>query len=262
MDNSEFVSKIIDLVESYNNIFTKKSDVLKIAQKASDMLNDVRFMHGKIINKMMKSNDLNMTSVYYSMASLINDNIFSMQKKLTDFIAENKIDTTKINVKKTNDITSANDIVENNDDSGDELPLFEGEKSPEQRHKDSIHIELKKTDSGLNNYDKSLPSLILFYRPGCPACDKTKPEWNQFVGEINKSVKKDGKIFNIMEYNLLDRSNETLATLFNVEYIPTIVMMESVKMKNAKSKIEKIEGAADIARISEFVTNSYEKFME
>ena len=61
-----------------------------------------------------------------------------------------------------------------------------------------------------------------------------------------------------MEVDLGDSSNENLATLFNIEYIPTIVMMESSKKPMAK--IDKLEGASNKEKINEFIKSAYAKF--
>ena len=61
-----------------------------------------------------------------------------------------------------------------------------------------------------------------------------------------------------MEVNLADPSNENLATLFKIEYIPTIIMMES--SDKSLAKIEKIEGMSDKNRIVTFIKESYAKF--
>ncbi len=138
----------------------------------------------------------------------------------------------------------------NKDDS---MPLFDGAKSLEVKIRENIQsgVESKK----FSDIDVELPSLILFYSPTCPACINTKPHWNKLMDKFKRS----DKLFNIIELNLQDESNEKLATLFNVEYIPTIIMMESSKKPQAK--IEKIEGAANDERIRTFISESYKKFM-
>ena len=61
-----------------------------------------------------------------------------------------------------------------------------------------------------------------------------------------------------MELDLSDKTNENLAMLFQIEYIPTIIMMESSKKSSAK--IEKIEGYADKEKLNNFIKSAYEKF--
>jgi hypothetical protein len=65
-------------------------------------------------------------------------------------------------------------------------------------------------------------------------------------------------LFNIMEIDLSDQTNENLALLFQIEYIPTIIMMESSKKPSAK--IEKLEGAVDEEKLNKFIELSYDKF--
>ena len=62
-----------------------------------------------------------------------------------------------------------------------------------------------------------------------------------------EKFEKDTILFNIMEFNLSDQSNEKLARLFKIEYIPTIIMMESAN--RPKALIEKIEGTSNNIRI-------------
>ena len=104
-----------------------------------------------------------------------------------------------------------------------------------------------------------ITSLLLFYNPGCPACTKTKPHWDDLTSQIKNSfTKKKNILFNIMEIDLSDASNENLARLFQIQYIPTIIMMESSKKQMAK--IEKIEGLANKDKINSFIKSSYDKF--
>jgi len=137
-----------------------------------------------------------------------------------------------------------------------DLPLFNGKKSEEIIKRENIKSEMDANNS--LNFNKNIPSLLFFYNPGCPACTKTKPHWDKLITSIKKVFKMNGSLFNIMEINLEDQSNENLASLFQIQYIPTIIMMESSTKPMAK--IEKIEGMADKHRINTFIKESYEKF--
>jgi thiol-disulfide isomerase/thioredoxin len=136
------------------------------------------------------------------------------------------------------------------------MPLFVGSMSPESIKINKINSEIN--GKSLDKFNQNIPSLILFYRMGCPACEKTKPHWDNLIANIKTAFDKDEVLFNITELDLSDQSNEKLAFLFEVEYIPTIIMMESSKKPLAK--IEKIEGAADQKRIQTFIKESYIKF--
>ena len=110
-----------------------------------------------------------------------------------------------------------------------------------------------------NNYNKSLPSLMLFYNPQCPACVNTKPHWETVKSTLSSTNK---HLLNILEFNLQSSNQniDKLAKLFNIEYIPSIIMMESTNNKNAK--IKKLEGSADKQKINGFITDAYEYFMK
>ena len=136
-----------------------------------------------------------------------------------------------------------------------ELPLFNGHMT-----NNNLDNELLKLFSNSSNkFDKNLPILLLFYNPGCPACIKTKPEWEKFNNNIvNAQKKNNNKLFNIMDINLSSNENVKLAELLNIEYIPTITMIESLKKSN--KKIEKATGASSYLDIINFVKNSYNNF--
>jgi thiol-disulfide isomerase/thioredoxin len=138
----------------------------------------------------------------------------------------------------------------------DDLPLFNGKKSEDVVKRENIKSEMNANNS--LNFNNDIPSLLFFYNPGCPACTKTKPHWDSLITSINKVFKTNGQSFNIMDINLSDPANENLASLFQIQYIPTIVMMESSKKPMAK--IEKLEGMADKQRINTFIKESYDKF--
>jgi len=136
-----------------------------------------------------------------------------------------------------------------------DLPLFNGEASTDMRQRENIKNEI---NTNLKNFDENIPSLLLFYNPGCPACVKTKPHWDSLISIFKKMFSTNTKLFNIMEINLSDDVNINLANLFQIQYIPTIIMMESAKAPMAK--IEKIEGMADKKRIKTFIKESFIKF--
>ena len=136
------------------------------------------------------------------------------------------------------------------------MPLFNGEKSYDLVKRENIKSELVQ-----DKFNPDIPSLLLFYNPGCPACVATKPHWDSLTNTIKRAFERSKiNLFNISEYDLSDPSNEKLATLFEIQYIPTIIMMESSKKPMAK--IEKIEGMADKERINKFIKDSFKKFME
>jgi thiol-disulfide isomerase/thioredoxin len=137
------------------------------------------------------------------------------------------------------------------------LPLFNGHKSEETIKRENIKSEVGKD---VPNFNIDIPSLLFFYNPGCPACVKTKPHWDTLTGDLRKKFDSINSkpFFNIMEINLAESSNNNLAELFQIQYIPTIIMMESSNKQ--KAKIEKIEGMADINKIKAFITESFAKF--
>ena len=108
-------------------------------------------------------------------------------------------------------------------------------------------------------FEEKLPSLLLFFNPNCGACVKTKPFWDEVIGDIKEMFAKDIPLFNIMEVNLSNPNNQKLSKLFKVEYIPTIVMMEPAEKLNAQ--IKKKEGSSTKAEIEAFIKNSFDEFI-
>ena len=186
---------------------------------------------------------------------------FENLKKITNNSNQNNLDTSdsygdlgdalsdrlKL-VKKSNDSKKSKEL-------SNDLPLFNGEVSVETRQRENIKNEI---NTNLKNFDENIPSLLLFYNPGCPACVKTKPHWDSLISTFKKMFSTNTKLFNIMEINLSDDVNINLANLFQIQYIPTIIMMESSKAPMAK--IERLEGMADKKRIKIFIKESFIKF--
>jgi thiol-disulfide isomerase/thioredoxin len=168
---------------------------------------------------------------------------------------EDKQKKNNINVPNKNDIFKKMIDMQNEQYiGGNELPLFNGKKINSE-----LDDELLKLFNNQNGFDKNLPLLLFFYNPGCPACVKTKPEWEKFSNNmINSQKKSNEKIFNIMDVNLSDKQNVKLAELLNIEYIPTIIMTEPLKKQN--KKIERKTGTSSYLDIIDFVKNSYNNF--
>ena len=138
------------------------------------------------------------------------------------------------------------------------MPLFNGQKSNEIIHKEKIQKEINSSDNNFK-YNRHLPTLLFFYDPGCPACIQTKPHWTNVKLKLESKFKETGILFNIIEQNLTDKTTEKLTKLFDIEYIPTIIMINS--SDRTINKIERIEGLADSKRILNFIKESYDKFI-
>jgi thiol-disulfide isomerase/thioredoxin len=216
----ETLEKIDYLINEFNKSF-KNNNI----EEALESIHKMRLIHGLLVSKLMNnknSDNYFHLSTIQSLVLSINEKIIKYEKKLLD--------------KKS------------------DLPLFNGEKSKEVILNEKIYDELNN-----DTFEKSLPSLIFFFNPGCPACVKTKPVWEKLKLEFENSFKlKNKKLFNILNIDLSIESNEKLAMMFMIEYIPTIVFMESSDKPSAN--IEKLEGGSDSARIEEFIMNSYKKF--
>jgi len=254
------VNKIIDaFVDALN-----KNDI----NKSFNYLYKLRILHGKLICKIFSLSKSAKSSKKYfyissfnSISNLINEKIIESEMNFNNYVASNNIDVSKLKLE-NNKLSKSSSISSNSDLSklsvSSNLPLFEGEKSAETRKLDTINIEMNK-NSKIIEFNESIPSLLLFFNPGCPACIKTKPHWDSLVKNLRNTFElKQHNLFNIMELDLSDSSNENLASLFQIEYIPTIIMMESSKKPSAK--IEKVEGAIDREKLNEFIKSAYSKF--
>jgi thiol-disulfide isomerase/thioredoxin len=266
MDNNKPGLKYLIRINSFKKLFNEclNNDDINCAYM---ILYKMRSLHGhvlcsynNIINQPKKH--LFNISCYNSICSIINDTIINSETEINQFIKDNNIDVSKIEDKneeqlsidyissdeKTNKPSEKN--ISNN------LPLFNGEYDKNKLKKKNIESDIK--TKSLNDYTNNLPSLILFYKQGCPACENTKPEWNILINKFLSKFEDENKLFNIIEIDIADRSNNTISTLFDIEYVPTIIMMESTKLEN--SNIEKIVGMADKNRIYNFIKESYQKF--
>ncbi len=58
------------------------------------------------------------------------------------------------------------------------------------------------------------PTVVLFYRPTCPACTGLLPEWNKFKSSL--------WLTNVKEVNCDDKSNAVLANNFSITTVPNI----------------------------------------
>ena len=221
---SEVLEKINYLVNEFNNSLNNNTN------NALESVHKMRLIHGSLISKLTNKKNNEKYLYLSSLQSLI----FSINEKIIKY--------EKILLEKKSDLSSP------------DLALFTGEKSKETILNEKIYDELN-----TNNFEKSLPSLIFFFNPGCPACVKTKPIWQELSSEFENTFKlKNKKLFNILSIDLSVESNEKLAMMFMIEYIPTIVFMESSDKPSAS--IEKLEGGSDRKRIEEFIMNSYSKF--
>lgn len=279
--NIKYLNKANELIQNFNQSINNGNT----SQSFIDLYN-LRCLHGKLIyksNSVMKKKKSSKRYFYLSslnsIINLINEKIVESESKFDNYIKENKIDISKLKIPKKSESSVSSNSSDSESSTGPEssvrsvesvgsvdsnksnmsLPLFEGEKSVETRKRDSINMEIK--SHKVEQFNESIPSLLLFFNPGCPACIKTKPHWESLTANLKKSfTSKNGynPLFNIMEIDLSDASNENLATLFSIEYIPTIIMMESSKKPMAK--IDKLEGASNKEKINEFIKSAYAKF--
>lgn len=253
----KYLVKINVLTNLFNNSLANNN-----INDAFNALYKMRIVHGHILykyNKIIKKekiciNHLFKLSCISSVISVINDKITNSEIAFNKHATDNKIDPSTLKIELPNNTTDSE--TSTNAPNEQVLPLFEGEKSKETLTKENIDSEIN--GMKLSEFDKNIPSLILFFNPGCPACMATKPNWDDLVRQIKKIFEKNEKLFNIIELDLSDESNSKLATLFQIEYIPTIIMMESSNKPAAK--IEKITGISDKSRIQDFIKQSFSKF--
>ena len=257
-------------VNSLANIFNNSLDI-KDHNSAYGIIFKMRIIHGKLLcefNSLLNNNDNDSTnkcvnlSCMSSILNLINEKIVSCEILFNKYLNDNNInpEDLKIPAESKKEKQPEEEILRQK--QTDDLPLFDGIKSPEIKQREDIRKEISdlnnKKDKPYADFNIDIPSLLFFYNPGCPACIKTKPAWDSLTNNIKKEFNKETPLFNIIEINLADQSNENLAILFQVQYIPTIIMMESSKKPLAK--IEKIEGMSTKERIQSFIKDSYNKF--
>jgi len=247
MDNRpglNHLTKINSLTKLFNDVL-KSLDF----KNAYNLIYKMRLVHGNLIiniNKMQSTSDDNYFNIscMHSILYVINEKIMESEIVFNKVIKQNNIDMSTLKIDK-----SSKEELE-------DLPLFNGAKSEKALINEQINNEMKTLPSSFNN---NIPSLLFFYNPQCPACVRTKPHWESITKNLKEKFEKDTILFNIMEFNLSDQSNEKLARLFKIEYIPTIIMMESAN--RPKALIEKIEGTSNNIRIQKFIKDSFNKFI-
>lgn len=264
----KYLDQANELIEKFNESINRGD-----TEQSFSSLYKLRYLHGKLIFKINSLTKKKSSKKYFyvsslhSIINLLNEKIIESESKFDNYVKKNSIDISNLKVstksnKSKNSLTEGSESSESSESSktNESLPLFEGEKSNETRKRDSIGIEINRVNK-VEQFNEAIPSLLLFYNPGCPACIKTKPHWESLTNNLKKSFMSNNgynPLFNIMEIDLSDQSNENLATLFQIEYIPTIIMMESSKKPMAK--IDKLEGAADKEKINQFIKTAYAKF--
>jgi len=240
MENKPGIKYLVQI----NSLAKLFNDVVKINDynAAYNFIYKMRIIHGTLLVESNKNNDATDENFFnisclHSILFVINEKIIECETLFNKLIQNNKIDISTLKINK----------------SDNDLPLFNGIKSTGS----VISDEIKSISS--DSFKDNIPSLIFFYNPHCPACVKTKPFWTEITLNIKREFTKDTILFNIMEINLAEAQNEKLARLFKIEYIPTIVMMESSNRPQAM--IERMEGASDKEKIQKFIKESFDKFL-
>jgi len=75
---------------------------------------------------------------------------------------------------------------------------------------------------------------------------------------MKEVFKQNEKLFNIFEIDVSKKENSNISDLFKIEYVPTIIMMESSTKPQAN--IEKVEGSVTYDKLKTFIKESYIKF--
>lgn len=103
---------------------------------------------------------------------------------------------------------------------------------PEQKHKyifafiiilvivGLIVIFIPRTHSTFLGIRKPRAVVYLFYRPGCPWCDKMKPAWDEFTRQAPFDI-------SVEKINVLEEKD--LAESFGVNGVPHVVKVENDK---------------------------------
>jgi thiol-disulfide isomerase/thioredoxin len=242
MENNSGIKYLVQI----NSLAKLFNDVIKINDynSAYNFIYKMRIIHGSLIVESNKNNDISDENLFnisciHSVLNVINEKIIESETLFNKLIIDNNIDISKLKINKSETL--------------DDLPLFNGSKSIET----TICEEIKTISS--ESFKENIPSLILFYNPHCPACVKTKPFWTEITTNIKEKFSKDTTLFNIIEINLAEPQNEKLARLFKIEYIPTIIMMES--SNRPRAMIEQITGFSDSQKINKFIKESFDKFL-
>ncbi len=227
-----------------NSLAKLFNDVIKINDYngAYNFIYKMRIIHGSLLVESNKNNTVSDENLFniscmHSILYVINEKIIECETLFNKIIIDKNIDITQLKIMK----------------SDDNLPLFNGSKSLEI----TIGDEMKTIST--DTFKDDIPSLILFYNPHCPACIRTKPFWTEITNNIKQKFTSDCVLFNIMEINVAEPQNEKLARLFKIEYIPTIIMMESSNRPQAM--IERMTGASDKEKINKFIKDSFDKFI-
>jgi|SRR6476646_1302518 len=78
----------------------------------------------------------------------------------------------------------------------------------------------KPSDLSIVGDDKT---MILFYRPGCPYCEKIQPEWEKFMIMASKKYtnNNNGNSLKIVSVNTQEKS--PLSEKYNVSGVPYII---------------------------------------
>lgn len=273
----KYLIKINTLINFFNETISNKDH-----NSAFNILYKMRIIHGLLMRRVVKMSKKGKSvkkcfeiSCMYSIIQIINEKIITSEITFNTYITNNNIDPSTLTITIPEEKSIKSSSSEKSEKSSSKkskkskksqklnipidipLPLFDGNKSQDTILRENIGNEI--ISKSINDFDKSLPSLLFFYNPGCPACFATKPHWDSLIEKLKQSFIND-KLFNIMEIDVSNPSNEKLASLFKVEFIPTLIMMESSNKPLAK--IEKIEGKADRNKIQKFIKESYSKFVK
>jgi hypothetical protein len=221
-----------------SNFENKFNDLLKNDKynEAYNILYDMRKLHGKIITEYSLLDFKEDNEHKYFNASHMSSTIFMFNQTIIklEFAFNKYIDDNNVNLKDLKIKDDSSNVLSNST-------------------KNDIEKNLNSLSSD-DQFNKDLPSFILFYDPRCPACLQTKPHWDTAILSLNKP----DKVINIFEFNLSDKSNEYIGNLFKVEYIPTIILMEPAT--KPKAKIEKLVGKRSQSDIESFFVESFKKF--
>lgn len=252
--NTKYLTRINLLTDLFNKSINIPPPLARENHiDAYEILLNMRTLHGfilykyhKIIKKYPKKYLL--ISRTFSVINTINDKISESELSFNSYISKNQQIIPNSSIDKFNVSNNNQQIISKLPEKSDNLPLFNGKKS----------VSISNTSSNELIFNNNIASLLFFYNPGCPACVSSKPHWDKLTNNLKKAFKKNKTLFNIKEINLADTNNEHLATLFQIQYIPTVVMIES--SNKPTPKIKKIEGMFDKEKINSFIKESFDLF--
>ena len=260
----QYLKKTDSLLEDFHLLIHQKNFT-----DAFRKIYAMRVLHGRLLNKlniyMQKTKKCSKKYFYLSylntVSTLIAEKILNAESEFNEFLKSNNIDMRSLdnftqNRDSSRNSSSSDSIGFGSQTKSNSLPLFKGVKSENTIKLESISTEIT---NNTDNYNANMPSLMLFYNPGCPACANTKPHWDSIVQKIRKYFGSE-PLFNILEFNLQDQSTASIATLLNIEYIPTIYMVESAKKPNGQ--MANIVGMADDKRIVKFIGDTLSNFLK